>query len=44
VGITTYKTLAEVLGVAEEICSEKKIPYQIVSSQTWKSALGIKGK
>lgn len=41
--VTTYKVLAEVFGVIEELCSEKKIPYRIIHSQTWKSILNIKG-
>ena len=41
--VTTYKKLAEVFGVLEELCTEKKVPYRIVHSQTWKSALSIKG-
>lgn len=41
--VTTYKVLAEVFGVLEELCSEKKISYRIVHSQTWKSVLNIKG-
>lgn len=41
--VTTYKVLAEVFGVLEELCTEEKIPYKIVHSQTWKSALNIKG-
>lgn len=43
-GVTTYKVLAEVFGITEELLYELKIPYQIVSSQTWKSKLKIKGK
>lgn len=42
--VTTYKALAEVLGVLEELCSERKIPHELVHSQTWKSSLGIKGR
>ena len=42
--VATYKVLAEVLGVLEELCSELKIPHEIVHSQTWKSTLGIKGR
>lgn len=42
--VSTYKVLAEVLGVLEELCSELKIPHEIVHSQTWKSTLGIKGR
>ena len=42
--VTTYKALAEVMGVLEELCCELKIPHEIVHSQTWKSALDIKGR
>lgn len=41
--VVTYRTLAEVRGVLEELFTEMKIPYTIVSSNTWKSALKIKG-
>lgn len=40
----TYKALAEVLGVLEELFTELSIPYEIVHSQSWKSALGIGGR
>ena len=43
-GVTTYKVLAEIFGVTEELLTELKIPYQIVNSNTWKSKLKIKGK
>ena len=42
--VTTYKALAEVIGVLEELCCELKIPHEIVHSQTWKSTLDIKGR
>ena len=42
--VTTYKALAEVMGVLEELCCELKIPHEMVHSQTWKSTLGIKGR
>ena len=42
--VTTYKALAEVLGVLEELAQEFNIPHEIVHSQTWKSTLGIKGR
>ena len=41
--VVTYRALAEVRGVLEELFSELKIPYQVVFSGTWKSALKIKG-
>ena len=43
-GVTTYKILAEVFGITEELLYELHIPYVIVTSQTWKSKLKIKGK
>ena len=42
--VTTYKALAEVLGVLEEVAREYNIPHELVHSQTWKSTLGIKGR
>ena len=42
--VTTYKALAEVLGVLEELARERNIPHELVHSQTWKSTLGIKGR
>ena len=42
--VTTYRALAEVLGVLEELSCEMKIPHEIVHSQTWKSELSIKGR
>lgn len=41
--VVTYRALAEVRGVLEELFTELKIPYKVVFSGTWKSALGIKG-
>lgn len=43
-GVTTYKVLAEVFGVIQELVTELGVEYHIVHSQTWKSALNIKGK
>ena len=42
--VTTYKALAEVLGVLEELATELNISHEIVHSQTWKSTLDIKGR
>ena len=42
--VTTYKALAEVLGVLEELSRELNIPHELVHSQTWKSVLDIKGR
>lgn len=41
--VETYRTLAEVRGVLQELLQEIKMPYSIVLAGTWKSALGIKG-
>lgn len=42
--VATYKTLAMVFGVIQELLEEKEVPYEIVPSSVWKSKLGIKGK
>lgn len=41
--VETYRTLAEVRGVLEELFQELKIPCSIVLAGTWKSKLGIRG-
>ena len=43
-GVTTYRTLAEVRGVLQELFAEKKIPCQVISSNSWKSHCKIKGR
>lgn len=42
--VKTFKVLANVYGIILELCEELKIKYKIVSSNTWKSTLKIKGK
>ena len=42
--VTTYRILAEIIGITEELLTELKISYQIVNSNTWKSKIKIKGK
>lgn len=42
--VQTFKVLAEVFGVTQEYLAEHKYNYYVVSSNTWKSKLGIKGK
>ena len=42
--VVTYRILAEILGITEELMTEIHMPYEIISSQTWKSKLDIKGK
>lgn len=41
--VETFRTLAEVRGVLEELFQEKQLPYSIVLAGTWKSKLGIRG-
>lgn len=43
-GVTTYKILAEVIGVLRELAVELHIPCELVHSQSWKSTCGIKGR
>lgn len=42
-GVTTYKILAEVIGVLTELFHEMKIPFRLVIASVWKSGLNIKG-
>ena len=42
--VQTFKVLAEVYGVILELLQEKKIDYVIISSNTWKSTLVIRGR
>lgn len=42
--VHTYRVLAEVIGMLETFLTDCKIPYEIMSSSTWKSVLSIKGK
>ena len=42
--VQTFKILAEIFGVTQEYLAEQKYFYHIVSSNTWKSKLNIKGR
>lgn len=42
--VHTYKVLAEVIGAIEKFLTENHIKYEIVTSSTWRSQLGIKGR
>lgn len=44
IGVTTFKALAELLGVLTSSCFENKITYRIVPSATWRSGVGVLGK
>ena len=37
--VVTYKALAEVIGVLTELAAERKLPYELVSSSSWKSLI-----
>ena len=41
--VQTFKVLAEVYGVIQELLTEMRVKYTIVPASTWKSSLGIKG-
>ena len=43
-GVTTYKALAEVIGVLTELAVELHIPYELVHSASWKSTCGVRGR
>lgn len=40
----TFKVLAQVLGVLEELAVEMDVKYQTVLSTVWRSKIGIKGR
>lgn len=42
--VQTFKVLAEVYGLIDQLASELKIPHQSYLASSWKSQLGIKGK
>ena len=42
--VQTFKVLAEIFGVTQEYLAEQGHSYHIVSSNTWKSKLQIKGR
>ena len=42
--VQTFKVLAEVFGVTHQYMVEQGHSYKVVSSNTWKSKLGIKGR
>ena len=42
--VSTFKVLAEIFGVTEEFLTSQGHSYQIISSNTWKSQLNIKGR
>lgn len=43
VGVTTYKALAELLGVLQVTLREQGINFKVVPSSVWRSDVGVKG-
>lgn len=43
-GVTTYKALAELLGVLRVTSKEAKIDSKVISSNTWRKDVGVKGR
>ena len=43
-GILTFKILAMLLGIVEEVCAENNIPYEVVSPNVWRKYAGTCGK
>lgn len=44
IGITTFKVLAELIGVLENVAHELSIPLKIIHSATWRSVVGVSGR
>lgn len=42
--VVTFKTLAFVMATILILCTEQKLPYEIIPSATWKSVCEVKGK
>lgn len=42
--VVTFKMLAEVIGVLEEMLTGMNIPHEAVFASTWRSTLGFGGK
>ena len=40
----TFKKLAEIYGVLEELCTDLQLPYQVFYPTEWKATFGIAGK
>lgn len=43
-GIITFKVLAMLLGVVQTICSDKNVPFEVVSPNVWRKYAGTNGK
>ena len=42
--VLTYKILAMLLGVIETLCTERGVPYEVVSPNVWRKYAGTCGK
>ena len=43
-GVTTYKVLAELIGILQDLAFENQLDCELIPSSVWKSACGIKGR
>lgn len=43
IGIMTFKTLAELLGVLKNVAFEFGVEFKVIPSKTWKSVVGVTG-
>lgn len=41
--VETYRVLANLQGVLCDVCFEKKVPFQLVASSSWRSYCGVQG-
>ncbi len=44
IGVTTYKILAELLGILKDTCFENNWSYVVCAPATWRSHSGVKGR
>ena len=42
--VQTFKVLAEVFGIVQELATELQLPHKAIHSSSWKSTLNIKGR
>lgn len=43
-GVTTFETLAELKGILKETAYELKVPFKVCPTNTWRHAVGVKGR
>lgn len=44
IGVTTFKVLAELIGVLQNVAYELQIPHKIIHSGTWRKGVGVTGR